>query len=84
MATGGAGYEMLRTKRSGHTPGTVKDTEALTNYIKSKTPIFIEAGSRIHMKSGGMNLNSSSPHNCISLVVTILAFVLPTAFFSMA
>ena len=60
MASGGAGYDMLRTKRFGHYPGTVKDTEAIIKYIQSKTPIFVETGNRLHIKTQSSNVGSFS------------------------
>eukprot|EP00794_Sanderia_malayensis_P000218 gene222-833_t len=58
MAKGGAGYEMLRTKRTGHTKGTTIDIHAIVTYIKARTPLIIETGARINIidsKKPGIN-----------------------------
>lgn len=75
MATGGAGYEMLRTKRSGHKAGTVKDTEAIINYIKSKTPIYIETGNRLHIKTHTVGPSSSSMQIKAQLTLHYIVYV---------
>ena len=72
MATGGAGYDMLRTRRSGHKPGTVKDTEAIINYIQSKTPIFIETGNRLHIKTESSDVSSSCGNHHLSLLLLLI------------
>ena len=72
MATGGAGYEMLRTRRSGHKAGTVKDTEAIIKYIQSRTPIFIETGSRLNIKTKLSDVASSSINNQLSFLLLLI------------
>ena len=47
MASGAAGYEILRTKRLGHTPGATRETDAIMRYIKLRTPLVFETGNRL-------------------------------------
>ena len=75
MATGGAGYDMLRTRRSGHQPGSVKDTTAIMNYIRSKTPVLIETGNRLHIVLKSSNVSSFANMHYLSYVLTLLCLV---------
>eukprot|EP00112_Aurelia_sp_Birch-Aquarium-sp1_P017214 Seg397.28 transcript_id=Seg397.28/GoldUCD/mRNA.D3Y31 product=5'-nucleotidase protein_id=Seg397.28/GoldUCD/D3Y31 len=60
MAGGGAGYEILRTKRTGHIQGTVKTMDMLIQYIKARTPLLIETGSRILIKRSTKKICTNS------------------------
>lgn len=75
MAGGGAGYEILRTKRTGHIQGTVKAMDMLIQYIKARTPLLIETGSRILIKRSTKKVNSSSEKNYSALLLALALFI---------
>lgn len=75
MAGGGAGYEILRTKRTGHIQGTVKTMDMLIQYIKARTPLLIETGSRILIKRSTKKVNSSSEKKYSALLLALALFI---------
>jgi len=80
MATGGAGYDMLRTRRSGHQPGSVKDTTAIMNYIRSKTPVLIETGNRLHVILKSSNVSSFAIIYHLSYFVKLACLIISIYF----
>ena len=75
MAGGGAGYELLRTKRTGHIKGTVKAMDMLITYIKARTPLVIETGSRIIVKHSTKKVNSTSKRRYSSLLLAMCLII---------
>ena len=71
MAGGGAGFEVLRTKRTGHMKGTVKAVDMLIQYINARTPLLIETGSRIIIKRSTKKINSTSQKRYSSLLLAV-------------